>query len=83
MSAVTQPEVRDQTTADDDTSHVVCCNQQLSLCGERLDGEWYDGRSAHPCRRCDELDKAEVPCGARACLLRRFMRGLIGPRRTA
>lgn len=57
-------------TGDDDVEHLVCCREEVALCGERLDG-WIDGDgSGDTCIRCEVIDRAAVPCGAPFCRLR-------------
>jgi hypothetical protein len=59
---------------DDADVHVFCCNEDVALCGESLEGDFYDEDQPTDCIRCDVIDEADVPCGARFCRLRSWWR---------
>lgn len=60
--------------ASDGDTHVTCCDEMTALCGEDLsEGEWADGEPTD-CIRCEVIDDANVPCGAKFCRLRSWWR---------
>lgn len=58
----------------DSEVHVYCCRADAALCGERLEGEFFDDDEPTDCIRCEVIDEADVPCGAPFCRLRSWWR---------
>lgn len=65
-------------STDENDVHVYCCRPEIALCGERLEGDFYDDEEPPDCIRCEVIYEALVPCGAPLCRLRRAWRVLRG-----
>jgi hypothetical protein len=67
----------DLSTTDDDLTHLVCCDPDLSLCGLDLTGgeDVPEPPDAEQCEICANKDRLDLPCGARFCRLRQRWRG--------
>lgn len=77
MIVLTTPVVESElSTTENDLTHMVCCNPNLSLCGVDLtDGEEVpDPDPLDRCEICENKDRLDLPCGARFCRLRQRWR---------
>jgi hypothetical protein len=64
-------ELADET--DDYETHIVCCRDDVALCGEDVSGDPWDDPEideAGDCEICVNRYWLKVPCGAPFCRLR-------------
>lgn len=71
MSTLTLPEAR-PFGRDDDGVHLVCCDEDVALCGSDRSGRPFTDNPPD-CDECIRL--AEGTCGAAFCRLRQWWRG--------
>jgi hypothetical protein len=62
------PETIPSSTADDDYTHVTCCDPDVGMCGADLSGgEWQDDSADVECPLCAIADAEALPCGDPYC----------------
>ena len=80
MSILTAPAPAPVVTeADEDVAHLVCCDDDVAICGEDVRGECWVGNDEPECAVCRRMALAGASCPVFGCRLRRLLR--IGPRR--
>lgn len=60
-------EVAGLLVAPDDAIHVVCCDEDLALCGSVLAGEFVPNETETSCPICAIAEAEDLPCGDPAC----------------